>query len=1079
MSFVVRHAVRSAVEALEARRLLSAALTLVNPDILPSNDRLIFDRIQNPDPSVPNVTHDTNGLILENTGDAPLTLNSLTISGPWQLINAPAGGYAGTQIAAGSSTTVTLQFTQSSLPPRPIVNGAPLNETNDTIDPNGGAVITGSLAIASNAANTPLKAVTLAGYWQNQSEHGDSPGVATQTNLLDGYQTVIATQQQLQTESNGVDLNNEGATPTYYGQEVVANSWVAADPTQPITVQKSATFDAQGIVYHTYWYSTATLNAHLLLTGVANQGQTVLPTTGAGQLMVASFTPDGPFGFKDDNLFSDDAQNVAAGNTIDDGHVFRFWPLIDTQGNAVPNTWIMAVDHGPNIFDYSDAVYIVSNMQPGPNAHTPPSPTNLTASNDANPVLNWTGINYANLAGYNVYRATSPSGPFTKLTATPTINTTFTDDASPPGGVTLYYRVTAVDSLTSQESAPATAQTHTPGGPIAASYAVNAFTAVATPINLLVNDTDATGTIVPSTLSIVAGPNHGGTVSIDTSTGVATYTSAAGFTGTETFTYHVSDSNGDTSTPGTVTVTVSNPIVLSPHAQDLSATTLANHSVVITPQAFDSSGNLITPASILLIPAGGGTSGTTITTAHGTATVNADGTITYTPSANFVGGDSFSYSVTDSHGHTSNKATVDASAGVEINTTIKTGARVLVYTDQSGTATTISLSRGIADVFFDGVGSAPAAPVRGRLSITGNSLHIHSIALSATTAASVLSINSKINGNVALGGITDSSPIGVIVARTSNLTSDGTVGNNGALDIAGARVILLKSAPQSQWTIGSGISTIAAVVVAGGMDAAIFSSAARIATLSVGSWINIPASTGALSAPSIGTLVSKGEFDPDVTLTGSGAAPTLGFASIAGKVNGGTWAVTGNARMVVLSTASSNWAGASVSGNLGILVVRSALSTDLNAGSIGRVTAIGALSGDITSDGDITAIIAASMNNSLVTAGAVSSSFADVTTAAQLGENTIHAVVLTSRAASAFSDSAILAHTLKMAKLGKVNMANATATGLAAASFGSVSLTANEPVALGPSQLASEAALAGFLAGKGVAFGNFQLKILS
>src|SRR5919204_1902533 len=35
---------------------------------------------------------------------------------------------------------------------------------------------------------------------------------------------------------------------------------------------------------------------------------------------------------------------------------------------------------------------------------------------------------------------------------------------------------------------------------------------------------------------------------------------------------------------------------------------------------------------------------------HGTAAVNADGTITYTPAANFNGVDSFSYTLSDGHG---------------------------------------------------------------------------------------------------------------------------------------------------------------------------------------------------------------------------------------------------------------------------------------------------------------------------------------------------------------------------------------------------------------------------------------------
>src|SRR5436190_2084372 len=57
--------------------------------------------------------------------------------------------------------------------------------------------------------------------------------------------------------------------------------------------------------------------------------------------------------------------------------------------------------------------------------------------------------------------------------------------------------------------------------------------------------------------------------------------------------------------------------------------------------------------------------------AHGTATVNADQTITYTPAANYNGGDTFTYAINDGHGGT-------ATATVNVTVTAVNNAPVAV-----------------------------------------------------------------------------------------------------------------------------------------------------------------------------------------------------------------------------------------------------------------------------------------------------------------------------------------------------------------------------------------------------------------
>ncbi len=79
-------------------------------------------------------------------------------------------------------------------------------------------------------------------------------------------------------------------------------------------------------------------------------------------------------------------------------------------------------------------------------------------------------------------------------------------------------------------------------------------------LNVIGNDTDADGSIDPTTVAIVGGqgPSNGSVV-VDAVTGAITYTPTTGFTGTDTFQYTVQDNDGATSNAATVTVKVNAP----------------------------------------------------------------------------------------------------------------------------------------------------------------------------------------------------------------------------------------------------------------------------------------------------------------------------------------------------------------------------------------------------------------------------------------------------------------------------------------------------------------------------------------
>ena len=105
---------------------------------------------------------------------------------------------------------------------------------------------------------------------------------------------------------------------------------------------------------------------------------------------------------------------------------------------------------------------------------------------------------------------------------------------------------------------------------------------------------------------------------------------------TVTFTYFVKDAAGSISeNPGTVTITLVNGL---PNAvQDL-VTTVREQSININVLTNDTDSDL---GDLLKAINGAGTP------KNGTLVLNEDGTFTYTPNKNFVGKDSFTYSVTD------------------------------------------------------------------------------------------------------------------------------------------------------------------------------------------------------------------------------------------------------------------------------------------------------------------------------------------------------------------------------------------------------------------------------------------------
>ena len=167
------------------------------------------------------------------------------------------------------------------------------------------------------------------------------------------------------------------------------------------------------------------------------------------------------------------------------------------------------------------------------------------------------------------------------------------------------------------------------------SYSVQSGNTLTTPApGVLGNDTDPENTGLSAQLVSTVG--HG-TLSF-AANGSFTYTPTSGYVGPDAFTYRVNDGQ-DWSSNATVNLTVTPPPNQPPVANGdlysvVSGSTLTIAAPGVLTNDTDPNGNPLTAALVT-------------TVAHGSLSLSANGSFTYTPTAGYVGGDSFTYRAND------------------------------------------------------------------------------------------------------------------------------------------------------------------------------------------------------------------------------------------------------------------------------------------------------------------------------------------------------------------------------------------------------------------------------------------------
>jgi len=336
----------------------------------------------------------------------------------------------------------------------------------------------------------------------------------------------------------------------------------------------------------------------------------------------------------------------------------------DVDGNSLTASVVTGVSHGsltlnPNgSFTYTPA----ANFN-GTDSFTYQANDGTTNSNVATVTINVAAVNDAPVAGADSYNATEDTAlPITApgvlsndtdvdgnsltvavvtgpshgtLTLNPNGSFLYTPAANYNGTDSFTYK--ANDGTTDSNLATVTIDVAAVNdAPIAGADSYNATEDTALTITapgVLGNDTDVDGNTL--TAVVVGNPAHGSlTLNAD---GSFTYTPAANFNGTDSFTYKANDGTTN-SNVATVTINVAAvndaPVAAVDNYTATEDTALHIAAPGVLGNDSDVDGNTLTAVLV------GNPS-------HGTLTLNADGSFTYTPEANFNGTDSFTYQAND------------------------------------------------------------------------------------------------------------------------------------------------------------------------------------------------------------------------------------------------------------------------------------------------------------------------------------------------------------------------------------------------------------------------------------------------
>ena len=346
-------------------------------------------------------------------------------------------------ISAASATGSAFNLSGLSLPMT--LNAGQSATFSVAFAPTSGSSASGNLAITSNASNPALN-VPLSGTGITAGQLTANPVSLSFGSVATGRSTTLA---ETLTNSGGSALTISQITPSGTG-------FTFSGINLPLTLAaaQSVTFNASFAPQ-----SAGSVTGGLMISSNGSNPSLSVPSTGTGTSLPGQLTV-APLAVAFGNVSVGTTQSQAGTLTASSAPVtVSSLGVSGSQFSVSGITLPVTIAAGNSVsfqltFAPQSSGSASANVTFASNASNSPSVESLTGSGTPpqhSVALGWNTSTSTGVDGYNIYRATASTGPFTRINSA-LDSSPFDTDSTVQGGQTYYYVVTAVDSTGAESS---------------------------------------------------------------------------------------------------------------------------------------------------------------------------------------------------------------------------------------------------------------------------------------------------------------------------------------------------------------------------------------------------------------------------------------------------------------------------------------------------------------------------------------------------------------------------------------------------------------------------------------------------